>query len=244
MARRSHRAILIAIVLAAAGAAAWSLTGGERGEREPLGLFTSLPLYWRAAPDLSAQLDPDAEPHWARKLVEEQRDLRPLDVLTPEALKPFRDLLVAQPRALAPAENVALDDWVRGGGRLLLFADPLLTEESAFAPGDPRRPMDVALLSPILSHWGLELQFDEAQAPGEREREVMGVTVPVNLAGSFATKGQSNCKLWGEGIAVTCAIGKGRVVALADAAVLDAADPTGKRSRALEALLDTAFAVR
>jgi hypothetical protein len=50
--------------------------------------------------------------------------------------------------------------------------------------------------------------------------------------------------LWGEGLAVTCAIGKGRVVALADAAVLESTDPSGTRPAALRALLDTAFAVR
>ena len=51
---------------------------------------------------------------------------------------------------------------MRGGGRVLLFADPMLTRHSAFALGDRRRPQDVVLLSPILARWRLELQFDES----------------------------------------------------------------------------------
>ncbi len=204
MPRRSLRVLIAAAVLFAAGIAAWAFTRDRSEEREPLGLFTTLPIYWREAPDLSTALDPAGEAHWARRLIEENRELHPVDVLTPQTLAPFHDLLLAQPRALAPAENVALDDWVKGGGHLLLFADPLLTERSAFAVGDKRRPMDVVLLSPILAHWGLELQFDEVQKAGDRMRDVMDVSVPTNLAGSFATSGQSNCMLWSDGLAVTC----------------------------------------
>ena len=102
----------------------------------------------------------------------------------------------------------------------------------------------MALLSPILNRWGLELRFDDAQTFGEAEREVMGAKVPVNLPGQFVTEGQANCRLWGQGLAVTCAIGKGRVVALADAAVLEHEDPDGTRGDAFAWLLDTAFAAR
>lgn len=174
---RATKAILIAVVLAAVGVAGWAFTREGPAERGPLGLFTSLPIYWGEGADLSAMLDPEGKPHWARQQIEDQRVLRPLDVLTPETLKPLHDVLLAQPRALAPAENVALDDWVRNGGRVLLLADPMLTEHSNFAIGDKRRPMDVALLSPILTHWGLELQFDERQPEGEVSRDMMGIAV-------------------------------------------------------------------
>lgn len=244
MRKNSLRYTLSALVLVAAAVAAWAYIREGREERGPLALFTSLPIYWRETADLSAMLDPQAEPHWARTQIERTRELRPLDVLTPETLNPFEDLLLAQPRALAPAENVALDNWVRGGGHLLLFADPLLTEHSAFAIGDKRRPMDTVLLSPILDHWGLELQVDDKQPATAVIRHVMGLAVPADLSGSFATRGQANCQLWGGGFAVTCAIGKGRVVALADAAVLEAEDAGGERSAALKGLLDMAFAAR
>lgn len=203
------------------------IPGDERLERrEPLGLFSSLPIYWNEAATMSDLLDPAAPPHWVRSAIERQRELRPIDVLTPEALGVFSDLLLAQPRALSPAENVALDDWVRSSGRLLLFADPALTEESSFAMGDARRPQDVILLSPILARWGLELHFDEEQAEGERQVDLAGGPLPVDLPGHFtlmpvAPDAPSQCSLLAGNVVADCRVGKGRVLIVADAALLE-----------------------
>jgi hypothetical protein len=92
--------------------------------------------------------------------------------------------------------------------------------------------------------WGLELQFDADQPLAPKVSDVMGVKLPTVLPGRFATRGQDNCRLWGDGLAVTCAIGKGRIFALADAALLERDDPGGAGERALSALLDSAFAAR
>jgi hypothetical protein len=232
----------------AALAASWSLSRREHPAGGPVGLFSTLPIMWSEGSDIAAEISGTAVPHWAKAQLAERGQLVPLDTLTgPQEQGPLARLdrlVIAQPRPLSPAENVELDNWVRGGGRLLLLADPALTEESSLAIGDPRRPQAVVLLSPILGHWGLELRFDEGQAFGETRREVMGVEVPVNLPGAFATRGQANCRLWDEGLAVTCRIGKGRVVALADAAVIEREDPDGARAKALGSLLDAAFAAR
>jgi hypothetical protein len=248
MLRPRNLSLILLSALVLAGLLAWWLqqdrAPAQARESAPLGLFTTLPLYWGEAADISDTIAGRVQPHWARAAIERDYGLQPLDVLTEESLAPFRRLLLAQPRVLSPQENVALDAWVRGGGKLLLLADPLLTAESRFALGDPRRPADTVLLSPILTHWGLELQFDESQPAGERMREAMGADIPVNLAGHFLTRGQDNCRLWDDGLAVTCAIGKGRVVAFADAAVLETGDETGPREDALRFLLDTAFAAR
>ncbi len=236
---------LLALVLA--GIAWLGLNRTARGS-EPVGLFTTLPILWAESPDLAAALDPAADPHWARAVLARTGPVVPLDTLAgvqgAEPLGRVRRLVLAQPRVLSPQENVALDEWVRGGGQLLLLADPALTAHSDFAIADPRRPQAVALLSPILDRWGLELRFAEEQVLGEERREVMGMAVPVNLPGHFVTEGQDNCRLWAGGLVVTCAVGQGRVVALADAAVLEAGDPDGARARALAWLLDMAFAAR
>jgi hypothetical protein len=100
------------------------------------------------------------------------------------------------------------------------------------------------MLSPILTRWGLEMQFDADQPLEPKLQDVMGVKVPTLLTGRFATRGQDNCRLWGNGLAVTCAIGKGRVFALADAALLERDDPDGAGKNAFSALLDSAFAAR
>lgn len=235
--------IAAGLVLVALAAAALLARGKEPAPGAPIGLFTTLPILWADGPDLAASLKPEGEPHWAREVMAGRGALEPLDTLTAEGLGKLRRLILAQPRALAPQENVALDDWVRGGGQVLLLADPALTEESSFSLGDPRRPQAVVLLSPILTRWGLELLFDEGQPFGPGERDVMGVAVPVNLPGHLATRGQGNCRLWGDGLAATCAIGQGRVVVLADAALLER-EQGSAGAKALSWLLDAAFAAR
>lgn len=229
----------------ALGLIGWFSLQRQPVSSKPIALFTSLPLLWSGQTDLGSEVRRDQPPHWAKAALARQGQVVPLDTLTlaagPRSLAGITRLVIAQPRVLSPAENVALDDWVRGGGQVLLLADPAFTEESPYPLGDPRRPQAAAMLSPILTRWGLELQFDAAQPLELRVREVMGVSVPTVLAGTFATRGQANCRLWANGLAVTCAIGKGRVVGLADAAVLERDDPAGERARAFGLLLDSAF---
>ena len=183
----------------------------------------------------------DTPPHWALAVLRAHGEVKPVDSLMDASLLPGVGLLVmAQPRALAPQENVALDGWVRRGGRVLLFADPLLTEESAFAFGDRRRPQDVVLLSPIFARWGLRLEFDEGQPLGERIAEWDGMTLPVNLPGQLVvTDAGRGCTVFAAGIAARCRIGKGRVLVIADAALLEkerSSGPEGHR-QALDRLL-------
>lgn len=219
------RTLLVACAVIVAGLTVlWHVRPGPRSERA-IGLFTSLPILWNESADLAGLLDDAAPPHWARDAIARHGRLRPLDRLAGRdgalPLPAGALLIVAQPRPLSPEENVALDSWVRGGGRVLLFADPLLTAPSAFPLGDQRRPQDVVLLSPILTRWGLELRFDQRQPPGEREAVVLGRAMPVNQAGSFALRPGSGCALLAGGLAARCRIGAGTVLAVADAALLE-----------------------
>ncbi|HSG34712.1 MAG TPA: ABC transporter [Sphingomonadaceae bacterium] len=196
------------------------------GNDAPLALFTSLPLYWTESEDIGELLDDSSQLHWARRALERQEVLHPLDYLATGNLEQYGALLVAQPRALSPEENVALDNWVRSGGRLLLFTDPLLTAESRFGLGDPRRPADVGLLSPILARWGLELTFDPDQPEGVRTAEVLGEQMPVEMAGKLVDfpvppGATSECRLLADGLAADCTIGAGGALVIADAALLD-----------------------
>ena len=219
-----------------------------------VGLFGTLPIYWNEAAELADYLSRDQASHWARGVLEYCHTIRNLDSLAPEGtgnkgesgLGGLRYLLMAQPRVLAPAENVALDDWVRAGGRLLLFADPMLTAHSIHPLGDQRRPADVVILSPILARWGLRLEFDEDQPPAERMVSVAGVRVPVDMAGTLVPEAgggpDTTCHLFARGLAAQCRIGKGHVLILADSALLDedGANPA-VRIAAFEALLDRGF---
>ncbi|QGN55564.1 DUF4350 domain-containing protein [Novosphingobium sp. Gsoil 351] len=230
-------------VLALAVGAAWY--GKDRTPGEPLPLFTSLPIYWSETPDIATALGREEPPHWARQAIEEARPLRPLDTLDAAHLRGRRDLLMIQPRPLSPAENVALDSWVGEGGHLLLFADPALTGPSAFALGDRRRPQDTVLLSPILARWGLRLEFDAGQASGEHVAEIGQARLAVNLPGRFAAqsggRADGTCRIEAGGLAAGCRIGKGTVLAIADAALFEPADDATPRETALAVLLERAF---
>lgn len=247
---RSKQARLILALGAIAALAAVLVCRGawSRAPDAPVGLFTTLPVLWNESEDIGDMLRSDAPGHWARAVIEARGQIVPLDQLAGAgagSLDGLDRVVIAQPRPLSPQENVALDEWVKRGGKLLLLADPMLTADSAYSVGDRRRPQDVVLLSPILARWGIELRFDETQALGEARPDVMGVAVPVNLAGQFTLIGANGaCRIWGEGVAVSCAIGKGRVLAIADAAVLDVEDPDGARASAFAWLLDAAFAAR
>lgn len=240
-----------------------------------IGLSTSLPILWAEGDDIRDLLASGAPRSWAGDALAEQGEVVPLDRLVDaqgQLPLPFDSLLImAQPRALSPQENLALDSWVRAGGRLLLFVDPMLTQPSRYTLGDPRRPQAMAMLSPILAHWGLELRYDPSVQPGERTAPFAKSVLPVNLPGHFrllGISGDSNaprgnrgmgmrgdalgdasegadgtnaaCMLESSGILAECRIGKGRVLAVADAALFeDAVEPEGlvMRRTALLALI-------
>jgi len=222
-------------------------SGIPAAARPTLGLMTSLPIYWPEAESPGDFLAGGKRPHWARMALERDYVLRPLDTLTQAGgLQSVYYLLLAQPRALSGEENVALDDWVRGGGCLLLFADPMLTGHSIFAIGDRRRPQDVVLLSPILARWGLELGFDEGQGGEVAVRRVGDLELPTQRAGAFRLRkpaggAAAECRLLADGLAAQCAIGEGRVLAIADAALLEDGDEEGGRAGPLMRLAGKAF---
>jgi len=236
------RALVLALALAGAGCRAAPESPAQATPAR-LGLMTSLPIYWHEARNVGELLRNDEEPGLARQALETRFALDPIDALEPEVLHRYERLLLAQPRALSPAENVALDEWVRDGGRLLLFADPMLTSHSEFGLGDKRRPQDVILLSPILKHWGLALSFDPDQPEPDRVVEAASGAVPVALPGKLSVLPGGSCEISGDGILARCRIGRGIVTILADAAVLDEAPggDTSPRRRAILALVALAF---
>lgn len=237
--RNARRAL--ATLLGAGLAACSGAPGAEPGPKPAIGLFTTLPIYWNEAAGVEEMLAAQGEPPWTRAAIERHFVPVPLDTLTNGAgIEKLGVLLMAQPRALSAEENVALDEWVRAGGRVLLFADPMLTGHSRFAFGDRRRPQDVVLISPILSRWGLELEYVEDQPEGERIVAAGGVDLPVNLPGRFrlAEGFDSDCRIDASGLLARCAIGAGQAVVLADAALLeDEHDGGTSRGPAFDQLL-------
>ncbi|HSJ78912.1 MAG TPA: hypothetical protein VK913_09295 [Erythrobacter sp.] len=223
-------------------------------ERQPLGLMTSLPLYWPEGAGMTDLAAGRAAPPWQRAALEQQYLLLPLDTLSPkpglspdapetDPLAGLARLAVIQPRGLSPADNVALDEWVRAGGRLLLALDPALTGDYDAPFGDPRRPVDSALIPPVVARWGLAISFDEAQEAAVVETAIDQTRLPLALAGKVAVidPGAAACVLTAKDAVAVCKVGKGQVTLIADAAVFEHPELGGEGGAILRALLAAAF---
>jgi hypothetical protein len=177
-------------------------------------LMSALPLMWSEL----GPLDPEGRPAAAYHALEREFRIRPLDVLDAPSLGRGWLLLLAQSRALAPDEFVALDAWVRKGGRALILTDPMLLWPSELPLGDIRRPPAIGLLRPLLDHWGLALEPPrrhraevEHIAIGGRDRRMI-----LFAPGRFSKLGRA-CAIHSRGFLADCRIGAGRALLIADA---------------------------
>jgi hypothetical protein len=169
-------------------------------------LLTALPLVWSE----SFGLDQPGSP--ALKALEQDYQVKPVDL--PSQVPAGALLLAAQPRALPAEELVELDDWVRGGGRLLLLADPMLEWPSDLPLGDLRRAPVAFADTGLLQHWGLRLDAPDERGP--RQLSLDGQPVLFASPGTLVSLG-GGCDVGDRGLTARCVIGKGRVMIIADA---------------------------
>jgi hypothetical protein len=130
------------------------------------------------------------------------------------------------------AENlVELDQWVRGGGRVLLLADPMLEWPSKRPLGDPLRPSPMFTDTGLLQHWGLRLDAPEQRGPAQRNLGSYAVLTvsPGTLSG--------DCEISADRLVAHCRVGKGRATIVADADLLDTADLGSGASHNLDGVL-------
>jgi hypothetical protein len=210
--------------------------------------MTSLPIYWGEPAEMADLLNGAAEPHRVRGLLETDYTLLPLDALGTADGAPSGELarldrlLLAQPRALTAADNVALDRWVRSGGLLLLVLDPMMTDHSVYPIGDKRRYNAVALIPPVLGHWGLTLAYREG-APPQRVK-YGGARLLVADYGRLSLSPQpaagARCRIEAEGVIARCRIGEGAVLVVADATFLSE-EGDKEADRATDAVLASIF---
>jgi hypothetical protein len=194
-------------------------------ERPTLLLLTSLPLIF--GEDFSLEGGESA----AARALESRYRLVPISVTDPAELAKGRLLLMAHPLAQPAEDLVALDRWVRGGGRLLLLADPMLEWPSKRELGDPLRPPAMFMDTGLLGHWGLRL--DAPDVRGAASRKLGGYDVltasPGNLLG--------NCEISRDRFVARCRIGKGRATVVADADLLDVDHLDGPYGDNLDAIV-------
>lgn len=157
-----------------------------------------------------------------------QYDIEAVDSLENLARENPDIVVLAQPRAMDPADLTDLDAWVRAGGAVIILTDPDLVWPSELPLGDPRRPLANGFLSPLLGYWGLELV-----AVAEDKAKIVDLHIGDY---SFATKGMGKleiitgkappevrCKLSAADFIAQCSVGQGQAMIVADADFLNAA---------------------
>jgi hypothetical protein len=198
-------------------------------KRPTLVLLTSLPLVFGE----SFGLDSGGSAALIR--LEQRYNVLPIGVADAASLEGQKLLLMAHPRAQPAEVLVELDRWVRGGGRLLLLADPRLDWPSERPLGDKLRPPPAFADTGLLGHWGLKLTGPDPEGPAEvnNGRQTILTSSPGKLA-------SQDCAIAGNGFVARCRIGRGRATIVADADFLDVAGggaPDGAADRNLDLLI-------
>ena len=197
--------------------ASTSLPARSPAARPPLLLLTSLPLLFSDQFSLAG-----GSP--AVKRLEERYKLVPISVTDPTELAKGRLLLMAHPLAQPAEDLVALDDWVRRGGRVLLLADPMLEWPSNRPLGDPLRPPPMFMDMGLLAHWGLKLDSPDERGPARRN--LGGFDILTVSPGSLSGR----CQISPDRLVARCAVGQGEATVVADADLLNA-DALGRAAR-------------
>ena len=172
-------------------------------DRPTVAVITALPLFW----DEKGQAGrADAA---IVTVLRTRFTIQPIDDPAQLDQSRARLLLLAQPRAMAPEALVAVDRWVRGGGKALVLADPLLLWPSDLPMGDRRRAPSVSLLEPLLHHWGFAFGPVET---GERRWFLPDDTLVTVSGAQRASEAD---------MVQRKRIGRGEVVLLGDADLID-----------------------
>jgi hypothetical protein len=226
--KRARLGAALVIVLALAAAAftfSRSRAPPRDRERPTLLLLTSLPLIF--GEDFSLE---GGSP--ALKALQSRFRVVPISVTSSADLAKGRLLMMAQPPAQTAENLVTLDKWVRDGGRVLLFADPMLEWPGKRPLGDPLRPAPMFMDTGLLAHWGLRLDAPDERGP--RIRKLGGYDVLTISPGTL----HGRCPISPDRLVAHCLIGKGRATIVADADLLDTTDRDSNAPRNFDALLE------
>lgn len=212
MTKRALLSAIVAMALAGAAFVGIGLHGAKvPGPRAPaqrptLMLITSLPLVFGESFGL------ESGGSAALRRLEQRYNVQPIGVADAASLDGHNLLLMAHPRAQPAEVLVELDQWVRGGGRVLLLADPRLDWPSQRPLGDILRPPPAFADTGLLRHWGLRLSGPNPE----------GATSIVNgdlsiVASSPGKLESRSCTIVAGGFVARCRIGRGSATVVADA---------------------------
>jgi hypothetical protein len=233
MSRAQGRALIVAsigliavalLALAAVRREPRSLPPRPPAQRPALMLLTSLPLVFGEDFSLAG-----GSP--ALKKLQERYRVVPISVASPRELAGGSLLLMAQPPAQTAENLVALDDWVRRGGRALLLADPMLEWPSKRPLGDPLRPPPMFADTGLLAHWGLRLDAPDRRGPVKAS--LGGFDIVAMSPGQL----YGRCSIGADRLAAQCRIGSGEAIVIADADFIGTQGLGAEAARNLDGLV-------
>ncbi len=137
------------------------IQGLIKPDKPVIGLISSLPIGGGFDPTSQKMSDP-----WAvMQQLDDMFEVRPLGLEVKEIDKDVKLLMVVHPKALADDTVYAIEQFVLGGGRLLLFVDPNSSVDQSGA--DPQNPSAAMFadkssnLEKLLSAWGVDYKPDQ-----------------------------------------------------------------------------------
>ena len=189
------------------------------GDAPTVTMLTGLPLRWSAGEDIAALIARGTNDDPALVRLASAGPLTLVDSLIDHVPPPGGALLIAHPRALAPQELVAIDAFVRRGGRAVILADALSGWPGRHPLGDPRNPPVTSLLTPLLDHWGVTLGAAPPSESAALPVDIGGARLRLFSAGRF-DRLPRDCRAYADRRVARCIIGQGEVWLVGDADLL------------------------
>lgn len=201
----------------------------EPAEKTPpvkIQLMTSLPIIWGEGGSMEDILSGKTTPAPIYAYWQQQHDISAVDSFEGLANSDTDVILLAQPPAMDPADIVAVDAWVRAGGKAIILTDPMLVWPTSLPLGDKRRPLASGLLSPLLDYWGVELRLPSNEEAGGVELAFPGATIATVGIGAFQSmvpeeNSHAECAFGVANVIARCTVGDGHAILLADADFLN-----------------------
>jgi hypothetical protein len=210
---------LAAILWFAAGHAALAALYQEPASDTPVTMLSGLPLRWAGEGDLSAMLERGAADDPALVRLEQTHRIALVDSLADHVPPAGAVLFLAHPRALSPQDLVAIDAFVRGGGRAVILADALSGWPAPHPTGDSRNPPVTSLLTPLLDHWGITLGAAPTGEAEAHDVDVDGRRLRLFSAGRFEAP-PPGCTAQADTQILRCRVGAGEAWLVGDADLL------------------------
>lgn len=144
--------------------------------RKKLTILTGLPMAGGESDPIARAMGQakDDDPWFLYTQLQDQYDVSMMELTATAIPEGTNVLMVVHPKDLSAQTKYAIDQYVLGGGKAIVFVDPLCEDDRA--PANPNNPLQ-AMMAPknsnvpeLLKAWGLELE--DGKVAADRKRAV------------------------------------------------------------------------